>query len=134
MHAKHRSVFLVKRSIEVDSPLLLCESYLEGVYQKHNCASGWVPEMARQTPQAFSHFTYCVTRGSMMVVDLQGVGDVYTDPVVLTRDGEGFGMGNIGRKGMDNFFASHRCNNVCIQLGLTPVFGPLDIAPTDDLI
>ena len=86
--------------------------------------------MARQTPQAFSHFTFCVTRGDMMVVDLQGVGDVYTDPVVLTRDGQGFGMGNIGQKGMDNFFASHRCNNLCMQLGLTPVFGPLDIAPS----
>ena len=106
--------------------MLLCEQFLDGDYQKHNCASGWLPKCPRQTPQAFSHFTFCVTKGQMVVVDLQGVEDTYTDPAVLTRNGKGFGIGNIGLTGIDDFLASHRCNPVCVQLGLAPVFGPLD--------
>ena len=57
-----------------------------------------------------------------MVVDIQGVGNRYTDPVVLTPDGRGYGAGNIGRKGMDEFFETHRCNPICLGLGLQPVF------------
>ena len=125
-NANHRFVFVIHRPNVVKRQPLFCEPYLDGLYQKHNCASGWLPQRARHTPQAFSHFTFCATKGQMLIVDLQGVGDMYTDPVVLTRDGHGFGLGNIGQKGMDDFFASHRCNHVCIQLGLHPAFGPLD--------
>jgi hypothetical protein len=101
-------------------PLLGVEPYLEGSYRKHNCSTGWLPPRPRSTPQAFSHFTYCASAGRMMVVDVQGVDDRYTDPVVLTADGLGFGLGNVGRRGMDAFFASHRCNGICRRLGLPP--------------
>lgn len=33
-----------------------------------------------------------------MVVDVQGVGDLYTDPQVHTADGEEFNDGNLGVK------------------------------------
>jgi len=33
---------------------------------------------ARNTPQAFSHFSYQYTQGKLMIVDIQGVGDKYT--------------------------------------------------------
>jgi hypothetical protein len=56
----------------------------------------------------------------MMVVDVQGVDDRYTDPVVLTADGRGYGLGNVGRRGMEAFFRSHRCNGICRRLGLKP--------------
>ena len=32
--------------------------------------------------QAFSHFTYQHTQGRMIVVDIQGVDDTYTDPQI----------------------------------------------------
>ena len=34
--------------------------------------------------------------GSEMVVDVQGVGDLYTDPQFHTVDGEEYGEGNLG--------------------------------------
>jgi elongation factor 2 kinase len=35
------------------------------------------------TPQAFSAFSFFASGGNIMVVDIQGVGDLYTDPQVL---------------------------------------------------
>jgi len=49
-------------------------------------------------PQAFSHFTYVVSGGRYLVVDIQGVGDVYTDPQIHSLDGKGFGLGNYGQQ------------------------------------
>ena len=36
----------------------------------------------RNTPQAFSHFTFVKSNKTEIVVDIQGVGDCYTDPQV----------------------------------------------------
>ena len=49
-------------------------------------------------PQAFSHFTFEASHHRIMVVDVQGVGDLYTDPQVHTADGEEFNDGNLGVK------------------------------------
>ena len=133
--------------------------------------------------QAFSHWSYHNTNGQKIVVDIQGVGDLYTDPQVRlpllptlsqqqqqqqqppaplpdppwlcfslrelmstsalrhlippctrppttcmagaamqihTRDGEGYGTGNLGARGMALFFRAHKCNAICHQLGLEP--------------
>jgi hypothetical protein len=43
--------------------------------------------VTRNTPQAFSHFTYEASSHSLLVCDVQGVGDMYTDPQVHTMDG-----------------------------------------------
>ena len=40
----------------------------------------------RATPQAFSHFTYQASGRRAMVVDMQGVGDLMTDPQVRLTD------------------------------------------------
>lgn len=38
---------------------------------KHNNNYGYVARHSRNTPQAFSHFSYEYTDGKMMVVDIQ---------------------------------------------------------------
>ncbi|KAH8056651.1 elongation factor-2 kinase [Aureococcus anophagefferens] len=58
-------------------PCYFMEAYVEGDLVKHNGNAGYVNDrdhVARATPQAFSHFTFCETGGARLVVDVQGVG------------------------------------------------------------
>lgn len=101
-------------------PLTLAmEPLLTGTFNKYNNNCGFLPKKIRWTPQAFSHFTYVGSHHELMVVDIQGVSDIYTDPQILSPDGEGYGMGNLGMKGIQRFFNSHVCNPICHQLGLS---------------
>jgi hypothetical protein len=94
------------------------ETFIPGKYVKHNNNWGFVEKGSRNTPQAFTHFSYEFTEGRMMIVDIQGVNDVYTDPQVHTIDGKGYGVGNMGEKGMEQFLKTHWCNSVCSYLCL----------------
>jgi len=111
------------------SPLFHLEHYIEGKYIKYNSNSGFVDdaEHMRSTPQAFSHFTYECSNHQMMVVDIQGVGDLYTDPQIHSASGHDYGDGNLGIKGFALFFATHICNDVCRSLGLSQ----FDLAPSE---
>jgi elongation factor 2 kinase len=52
-------------------------------FVKHNSNSGFVDDnQSRSTPQAFSAHSFYESQGKYMVVDIQGVGDLYTDPQV----------------------------------------------------
>ncbi|CAM9600243.1 unnamed protein product [Ectocarpus sp. 4 AP-2014] len=84
-------------------------------------------------PQAFSHFSYWQTRRRMLVCDLQGVlsssapgedrAGVFelTDPIIHYRSKSGrtqvYGKTDLGKSGMNKFFETHRCNDVCRLLG-----------------
>ncbi|CAM9860700.1 unnamed protein product [Scytosiphon promiscuus] len=84
--------------------------------------------------QAFSHFSYFQTRRKMLVCDLQGVQSYaaagedragvfeLTDPVIHYKSKSGrrqvYGKTDLGRKGIDKFFHTHRCNDVCRLLGI----------------
>ena len=67
----------------------LIESLVPGEYVKHSSNLGYVDDSHRLTPHCFSHFTFEATGGESMVVDIQGVGDVLTDPQIHTSDGKG---------------------------------------------
>ena len=67
-------------------------------------------------------FTLHIRRsmGHFLVVDLQGVGHLLTDPSIHTRDPERFKLSdtNLNEEGFKFFFATHQCNAICRELGL----------------
>ncbi|KAI1698245.1 alpha-kinase family domain-containing protein [Ditylenchus destructor] len=76
---------------------------------------------------AFSHWTYKITGGYLMVVDLQGVLNMsesgrktleLTDPAIHCTHLTRFGRTNLGEEGMKIFFSRHKCNRFCQAMGL----------------
>ena len=108
-------------------PVFGCERFIDGhdehghSFVKHNSNKGYVDvEEHRQTPQAFSCFSFYVSHGDCMVVDVQGVNDLYTDPQIHTMNRR-FGNADLGCKGMAYFFANFQRNALCDYLCL-PIF------------
>ncbi|EGC31431.1 hypothetical protein DICPUDRAFT_95520 [Dictyostelium purpureum] len=124
-HPPKKIEFLSAWVIEVQSgtgkngsnPLYGIELFMKGEFKKQNSNFGSVLS-DRNTPQAFSHFTYECSGHDMLVIDIQGVDDFYTDPQVHTKDGKGYGDGNLGARGIERFLSSHKCNPICLQLGI----------------
>mmetsp|Transcript_9902 Transcript_9902/g.13784 ORF Transcript_9902/g.13784 Transcript_9902/m.13784 type:complete len:415 (+) Transcript_9902:103-1347(+) len=108
------------------APLCAVEPFIDGTYKKHNNNWGFINNKhERNTPHAFSHFTYEASQHQLLICDIQGVADIYTDPQIHSIDGRGYGKGNMGTRGFRKFFSTHRCNAICKFLKL-PLINPKD--------
>lgn len=96
-------------------------------FKKFTSNSGWIEESGCWTTElmeAFSHFTYHFSRGQHLVCDLQGryrdnrrfrngkSRFELTDVAICSR-ARSFGPTDLGEKGIESFFANHRCNQFC---------------------
>jgi len=123
---------VVIKNIDEDNPKIngstvyLAQKFLEGDYVKYNNNYGWVnytPTKANMIAQAFSHFTYEYSLGTMLVVNIKGV--FHDDHLVITNFAihsilfkERFGYTNHGEVGILRFFQTHKCNHYCKKLKL----------------
>ena len=115
---------------------ILAQHYLSGEYIKYNNNYGWVNNKICKSSliaQAFSHFTYEFSMGTILVVDVQGVfkdEKLYiTDPAIHSIFyKERFGNTNHGKLGIVKFFQTHVCTDYCKKLGL---INPKNIQETE---
>ena len=94
----------------------------QGDFVKANCNNGFVRQLHNpdfhDTAQAFSHWTWMVTDGELLVCDLQRVqrqsGWQFTDPAIHDAAGkQRFGCTDLGPRGINAFFRTHTCNKIC---------------------
>ncbi|XP_009696471.1 PREDICTED: transient receptor potential cation channel subfamily M member 6, partial [Cariama cristata] len=105
---------------------LTIEKYMTGEFRKYNNNNGdeiTPSSLLEELMLAFSHWTYVYTRGELLVLDLQGVGENLTDPSVIKPEDKKsgkmvFGPANLGEGAIRNFIAKHRCNSCCRRLKL----------------
>lgn len=112
---------VLNRELNHHQQYILVENYIDGDYNKYNNNAGWINDNLNETSliaQTFSHFSWQITRGYLMIVDLQGVNGILTDPQIHCLDNKKFGKGNLGYIGIMKFFMSHICNEYCRKLNL----------------
>ena len=109
------------------SKYFVCEGFLEGIFVKYNSNMGWVlPAKEGVTldlnklTQCFSHFSFQVSKGKMVIVDIQGVANVMTDPAIHSLEGV-FGETDLNRYGIYKFLRSHNCNEYCKDLNFKDI-------------
>lgn len=102
------------------------EQRLEGHFVKFNGNNGYVNEEAKletetEILQALSHYSYFRSKGSILLIDLQGVIDngwvLLTDPQLHSRTKK-YGRADLGLEGIKSFFESHQCGPTCEKLQL----------------
>ncbi|XP_077331053.1 transient receptor potential cation channel subfamily M member 6 isoform X1 [Lithobates pipiens] len=105
---------------------LTIEKYITGEFRKYNNNNGdeiTPTTLLEEALLSFSHWTYEYTRGELLVLDLQGVGENLTDPSVIKPEdkqsrGMVFGPANLGEDALTNFVSKHCCNSCCRKLKL----------------
>jgi hypothetical protein len=131
--------FLTPKVMRVGQRWMSFEKFRTGAMTKLNSNYGHVEADASfrqevELAQAFSHFTYDITRGYMLVCDIQGFqqqhkGQRYlmlTDPAIhcpLVASHRGvprFGGTNLQHNGIEAFFRTYKANRYTEALALHP--------------
>ena len=86
---------------------------------------------SEDVPQAFSHFSYRLSKRKQLICDLQGVLDEstfpslfkFTDPVIHHTSNSGrknvYGRTDRGKDGTEDFFKTHVCSDLCRMMART---------------
>ena len=102
--------------------LKCCYQTTKRITKKWSGNCGFVNE-AHYSPllAAFSHWSYVITENYLIVVDLQCVDRenkyTLTDPSIHCQDPK-FGNTNLGKIGIEQFFKTHKCSEICAAMRL----------------
>lgn len=100
----------------------LIEKFIGSNYEKYNNNCGWISGddegVECPTAQAFSHFTFMESKKNLLIVDIQGCEKwnsfICSDPEIHSAHQDvSYGYGDLGWKGINAFFNSHVCNEIC---------------------
>lgn len=101
---------------------------------------------SQEISQAYSHFTFEASDRKLVIVDIQGIGELYTDPQIHTvvdddrnfighlKAGQTQRCGNLGHAGVGAFIRSHKCGPMCKNLLKLCEFQCVKVSPTFDLM
>jgi len=102
-------------------------------YEKFTSNNGYIADTKTvrvRCMEAFTHYSYHHTGGEMIVCDLQGRYKKkknrrfeLSDPAICSRRRQ-YGPTDLGEKGIDSFFANHRCNEFCQSHWIKPLGQP----------
>jgi len=114
--------------------VVIIEDYLMGDYVKWNSNGGWIDTLKSDTSiQAFCHWTFHQSGGKYLFCDAQGVRQkdtyVLTDPCILSLEGSTYGVTDMGKDYIWNWFRNHKCNKYCDKSWIRPTKEQLDSVP-----
>lgn len=123
--------------IELDNDFYSIEDFLPGKFIKYNNIFGAaekVPVTHEETIQcqlaaAYTHYTWIASGFRHIILDVQGVGNTYTDIAVVSRKMGQYGYTDTGPDNIQNFFIDHKCNDLCRALDLPVQDGYKDLQP-----
>lgn len=123
-----------------DGESVTLEEFVEGDFVKHINNNGICVDLDEdcdvatktvyEKAQCLVHFSYAITDGKMMLVDIQGSKYQLYDPEIATKevfasDDDGgddqelyFCIGNLSSMAIENFTSNHTCNKYCEMLGI----------------
>ena len=70
--------------------------------------------------QAFSHFSFHFSKGKLVIVDIQGIKNIMTDPAIQSIE-QAFGSTDLGTYGIYKFLKNHQCTKYCKLLNLKEI-------------
>ena len=121
----------VNKNLHRITPQVIQPEYFFGFFHSCYCAivnSSFLLQILLKfkthLQQVFSAHSFYESQGNWLEADIQGVGNLFTDPQVLSSD-YCFGDGDLGLCGMALFFDTFRHNTVTSALGI-PFFPLLD--------
>ena len=110
------------------SRVFAIQPFISGEVYRFNNNYGWVFNTDTDFSDlgnAFSHFTYEFSLGSLIIVNIQGIMDekmLLLNPTIHSALYSGlYNERNHGKLGIMKFITTHKCNEYCKNLYLTDV-------------
>ena len=127
----------IKSTENENQSFVSIEKFIEGKFIKYVNNNGIVTaskdDVITQKAEALVHFSYQMSKGEFLLLDLQGTGYRLYDPeiastiLVNTEGSINFCIGNLSIQAIEGFFEKHTCNLYCKQLRLKegkPYYNP----------